>query len=100
MSRVGVGIESNGEAQLAYGFFRLVIHQEGFAEHPVLSGTGGILANRQFQLSERVAVILFRHVSAGQTTASLLPLGMLAIKLTQFDHGSVEVAFVAVGVAQ
>src|ERR1700692_653842 len=46
------------------------------------------------------AVIFLRYVGARQAAVALLPLGMLAIKLAQFEHGGVKVAFVAIRVSQ
>src|ERR1700691_726348 len=100
MRGIGIGIEADGEAKLAHAFFQLVIQQESFAEDAVFGGIRGILANRQLQLVDRTAVIFLRHVSVSEATVPLLPLGVLAVKIAQFENRRVEVALVAVGVAQ
>src|SRR3979490_87132 len=100
MRHIRIGIERDCQTKLAQSLLRLVIQQQRLAEDAMFGGPSRVLAQSQLQFPDRAVVILLRHVRAGETTMSSLPLGMLAIEFVQLCHGLVKLVLVAIGVAQ
>ena len=78
----------------------LIVEQQGLAQDAVFGRTRRILPQRQPQFVDRAVVVFLRHVGAGQAGVSLLPLRMLAVEFVHLADGCVELALIAISIAQ